>query len=100
MQGNHPNFFRYGAQTIDQVVNPTNKIYFMDHSSYLVGKWSFNPYGPAPTTDFPSRWHSPFTGYYGKSNVLWFDGHVSVEPGDLARTDWEDYYFNPLYEQN
>ena len=93
----HPYWAQHGLVKMAQIVEPQRKVYFMDHTFFQVSQWSYNPNGAA-NIDYPTRWHGKYKGLYAKANVLFFDGHVTVEPGDFARNDWKDYYFEPEIE--
>ncbi|MCM8536934.1 MAG: prepilin-type N-terminal cleavage/methylation domain-containing protein [Lentisphaeraceae bacterium] len=90
----HPYWARHGSVKLGQIVEPDRKVHFMDHTYFQISNWSFNPNG-ASNIDYPTRWHGERKGLYGKANILWYDNHVSREPGDLNRADWVDYYFEP-----
>ncbi|MCM8530737.1 MAG: type II secretion system GspH family protein [Lentisphaeraceae bacterium] len=82
-----------GQVKLSQIENVSRKVYFMDHTYFLLANWSYNPI--ASSNNYPTRWHGERKGLYAKANVAWADGHVSTEPGDFERNDWQDYFFNP-----
>ncbi|MCH2208097.1 MAG: hypothetical protein MK132_19800 [Lentisphaerales bacterium] len=66
----------------------------MESTHYQIGVKNYHPDG-TPAKNSYNRWHPPRKGLYGKTNTLWYDGHVSDQPGDFTRNDWQDYYFDP-----
>ena len=86
-------FAQRGKVKLSQIENSSRKVYFMDHTYFLLANWSYNPIAVA--NNYPTRWHGKKSGLYAKANVLWVDGHVTTEPGDFARNDWRDHYFEP-----
>ncbi|MCM8530046.1 MAG: type II secretion system GspH family protein [Lentisphaeraceae bacterium] len=92
-----PYWAEHGKYKLGQVVKADRKVNFMEHTYYMVANWVYDPNGAAQW-NFPTRWHDRKKGLYGKSNILWFDGHVTTEPGDFNRGDWADYYFKPWTE--
>ena len=83
-----------GKVKMAQIENTRRKVYFMDHTYFLLAKWSYNP--TALTNDYPTRWHGRKRGLYAEANILFADGHVGSEPDNFQRGDWMDYYFKPL----
>jgi prepilin-type N-terminal cleavage/methylation domain-containing protein/prepilin-type processing-associated H-X9-DG protein len=82
-----------GGYKLSQVNNASRKVYFAESTKVEFFSNSFFDW----FLEGPSRWHEPFIGVFGKSNLLYFDGHVSTEPGDfVSRIDWWDYYCDPL----
>ncbi|MCM8529948.1 MAG: type II secretion system GspH family protein [Lentisphaeraceae bacterium] len=88
-----PYWGQHGIIKATQIMSPSRKVHFMDHTGFQISSWTFNPQTTS-SSGHPTRWHEPRKGLYGKANILWFDNHVSTEPGDLARNDWKDYYFD------
>ena len=82
-----------GGYKLAQVNNSARKVYFAEQTKVEFFSNSFFD----RVLEGPGRWHWPLTGIYGKTNILWLDGHVSIEPGGfVSRADWWDYYCNPL----
>lgn len=92
---NGPHWAKHGTVKLGQVENSSRKVYFMDHTYFLIANWSYNPI--AMTNGYPTRWHGKKDSLYGKANILFVDGHVSIEPGDFERNDWQNYFFKPLW---
>ena len=86
-------YSKRGQVKLSQIENTSRKVYFMDHTYFLVASWSYHPV--SSTNNYPTRWYGKKTGLYAKANVAWADGHVSTEPNDFARNDWQDYFFKP-----
>ena len=81
-----------GNEKLNEIVDPSNKVYFADITANAVYKNAFD----TSLSDAPFRWHGSKSGL-GKSNVNWFDGSVSIEPGDFdAGNDAWDKYFKEL----
>jgi prepilin-type N-terminal cleavage/methylation domain-containing protein/prepilin-type processing-associated H-X9-DG protein len=79
-----------GSKKINEIVDPSNKVYFLDITANAMHKFYFD----TSLSDAPFRWHGAKSGL-GKSNVNWFDGSVSIEPGDFdAGNDAWDKYFH------
>ncbi|MCM8537720.1 MAG: prepilin-type N-terminal cleavage/methylation domain-containing protein [Lentisphaeraceae bacterium] len=87
----------HGDVKIQQVNEPHRKVLMMDHTIWHMSGWSLNLQGTANRND-PTRWHGNYKGIYAKANILWYDGHVSIEPSDFARNDWRSHYFDPTNE--
>ena len=83
-----------GAINLAAIVNTDRKVHFMESTHYQIGVQNYHPTG-TPNKNCYNRWHLPRKGLYGKSNILWYDGHVTGQPGDFTRNDWQDYYFDP-----
>ncbi|MCM8532965.1 MAG: prepilin-type N-terminal cleavage/methylation domain-containing protein [Lentisphaeraceae bacterium] len=86
-----------GHLKVQKVNQPQQKVLMMDHTIWHMSSWSLNPQGIANRDD-PTRWHGKYNGIYAKANILWYDGHVSIEPSDFARNDWRSHYFDPTNE--
>jgi prepilin-type N-terminal cleavage/methylation domain-containing protein/prepilin-type processing-associated H-X9-DG protein len=81
-----------GGYKLSQINAPARKVYFAESTKVEFFNNTFSSW----ITEGPSRWHPPLNGGIGKSNIYWFDGHVSIEPGDfVVRGDWWDYYCDP-----
>ncbi len=83
---------QHGKTKLYDISSPESKVYLMDHRYFLVAGWSYDPF-KEPRYD--TRWHGEPIGLYGKSNVLWVDGHVSMNPDDFDRPDYWRHYFKP-----
>ncbi len=79
---------------LDMIKEPTTTNHFMCHEKWVVLKYlNFYPaIDPALLPDpTRTRWHRICRGrFYGKSNMVWLDGHVSAEPEDFEQF-WERY---------
>jgi prepilin-type processing-associated H-X9-DG protein len=70
---------------------PAQTLYFIDMEYYSVISWNFNPLVKpnllgSSNYRYRTRWHlwnkkNP----YGVGNILWVDGHATVEPSDFAK---------------
>ena len=81
-----------GNKKLNEIVDPSNKVYFADITANAIHKNAFD----TSLNDAPFRWHGSKSGL-GKSNVNWFDGSVSIEPGDFdAGNDAWNKYFGDL----
>ena len=84
-----------GHMKIMEVNQPQRKALIMDHTIWHMSGWSLNLQGTANKDD-PTRWHGKYNGLYAQANILWYDGHVSREPGDFAKNGWKSYFFDPF----
>ena len=92
-ENNWLHYAHRGKVKLSQIENSSRKVYFMDHTYFLIAPWSYNP--TASANGYPTRWHGRPAGLYAQANVMWVDGHVSTEPGDFERNDWMNYFFKP-----
>ncbi len=90
----HNNFMDLDGIKLDTVKDPVTTNQFMCHEKWIVlGNFNFNPsidpaLLPNPTQ---TRWHRiPSKKFYGTSNTVWLDGHVSGEPDDFEDR-WQYY---------
>ncbi|AQQ69856.1 putative major pilin subunit [Limihaloglobus sulfuriphilus] len=96
----------HGVTKIVNIRQPQETVYFIDHEYYQAFSWTFNPHKDplsfSPTYRFRTRWHQKKADdWYGKGNIAWVDGHVTVEPDnfeqyrkpDTNKDPWWRYYF-------
>lgn len=76
-----------GGTRLSQISLAERKVSFMDSTHYQIGVSNYHPTGTANKNCY-NRWHLPKKGLYGKANILWYDGHVTIQPGDFTRNDW------------
>jgi prepilin-type N-terminal cleavage/methylation domain-containing protein/prepilin-type processing-associated H-X9-DG protein len=101
-------YWKYHGNTkLMNVRRPHDTVYFMDHEYYLAAPWTFDPFTDPIMLgrEFISltRWHDKKPdAWYGKANMAWVDGHVSVEPRDIDElpknagdeAPWKYYFYN------
>ena len=82
-------FNRRGRYKFSQISNPSSKIYFSDGRGRTTLSDTFNW-----DQRLLWRWHGEAYGSHGKANALWFDGHVSVAPGEflMGAVIWNTYF--------
>lgn len=83
---------KHGVTRLEKIRYPSRFMYFMDHDFYTVFGWNFNPKIDPDQLNYSTRWHPPFNGLYGNSNMAFYDGSVGSEPEDLG-SDWTYYAF-------
>jgi prepilin-type N-terminal cleavage/methylation domain-containing protein/prepilin-type processing-associated H-X9-DG protein len=77
-------YWRLAANTtMANIRKPTEKVYFIDSTSYVA--WYSSPYGDPPSVRRP---------HHGKANIAWMDGHCSAEPADFATVSITGVYFD------
>ncbi len=98
MDGRGVYWTEHGRNKVTDIRQPAKTVYFIDHEYYFAIEWLFDPtltiqeikskYGITdPNYKFTTRWHQKKSkNEYGIGNILWFDGHVSVEPSDFAQS--------------
>ncbi|MBN1764626.1 MAG: type II secretion system protein [Sedimentisphaerales bacterium] len=83
----HEQFVYLSGRKLTTVKNPATTNHFMCHEKWIVlGDVNFDPQmDPAILPDpTQTRWHKiPSGEFYGTSNIVWLDGHVSGEPEDF-----------------
>jgi len=80
----------HGLNKTTDIRQPAKTVYFMDHEYYTVVPGTFDPFrNPdkigTSTYRYRTRWHNwNKNKWYGVANILWVDGHATVEPKDLS----------------
>lgn len=82
---------QHGMNKMTDIRQPAQTLYFIDMEYYSVISWNFNPLvnpdklGSA-NYRYRTRWHLwNKKNWYGVGNILWVDGHATVEPSDFAK---------------
>jgi prepilin-type N-terminal cleavage/methylation domain-containing protein/prepilin-type processing-associated H-X9-DG protein len=82
----------HGVTKTTAIRMPSDTVYFIDSQYYVALSWYMNPAGSQAdynkddlTISNLSMWHGSKNPYavYGKGNIGWVDGHVSIEPSDF-----------------
>jgi len=92
----------HGTTMFMQVRRPALTPLFMDHEQYAVTPSNFNPGVSQDALKCATRWHNKKSSdLYGKANIVWVDGHSSVEPEDFGQLPkkvgeafrWQYYFY-------